>query len=303
MSGYSPSFVIKRSLLTPQTHRSAYMSDKRSKIYFLTGSSRGLGRGLAEAILEAGHKLIATARRPKQLEDLVQQYGESVFPLALDVTDYKQAQSAMQEGTDHFGGLDVVINNAGSAVVGSVEDLAPEMFQEQVSLNFMGAVHVTKAAIPIFRKQGRGHLILVSSIGDRIATPGAAAYYASKRAVAGFAASLAQEVGPLGIKVSAVEPGGMKTDFAEDSSLKVVPGDAVYANTVGATVSMMKAPNYTDHFNDPAKVANVILKVAGLEEPPLRLLIGSATMQYALMFDQGRAAADEKWKELSALAD
>jgi NAD(P)-dependent dehydrogenase (short-subunit alcohol dehydrogenase family) len=279
------------------------MSDKRSKIYFLTGSSRGLGHSLAEAILEAGHKLIATARRPKQLEDLIQQYGESVFPLALDVTDYKQAQSAMQEGTDHFGGLDVVINNAGSAVVGSVEDLAPEMFQEQVSLNFMGAVHVTKAAIPIFRKQGRGHLILVSSIGDRIATPGAAAYYASKWAVAGFAASLAQEVGPLGIKVSAVEPGGMKTDFAEDSSLKVVPGNAVYANTVGATVSMMKAPNYTDHFNDPAKVANVILKVAGLEEPPLRLLIGSATMQYALMFDQGRAAADEKWKELSALAD
>jgi NAD(P)-dependent dehydrogenase (short-subunit alcohol dehydrogenase family) len=178
------------------------MSNNLSRIFFLTGSSRGLGRRLAEAILEAGHRLIATARQPKQLEYLVQRYGKSVLPLALDVTDYKQAQAAMQQGADHFGGLDVVINNAGSAVVGSVEDLAPDVFQEQVSLNFMGAIHVTKAAIPIFRKQGQGRLILVSSIGDRIATPGASGYYASKWAVAGFAESLALEVGPLGIKVS-----------------------------------------------------------------------------------------------------
>lgn len=279
------------------------MTNSSNKVFFLTGSSRGLGRSLAVAILDAGHNLIATARQPKQLEDLVQRYDERVLPLALDVTDYKQAQSAMQEGADYFGGLDVVINNAGSAIVGSVEDLSPEMFQKQVLLNFLGAVHVSKAAIPIFCKQGSGRLILVSSIGDRIATPGAAAYYASKWAVAGFAESLAKEIGPLGIKVSAVEPGGMKTDFAEDSSLQIVPSGTAYADTVGATVRMMKAPNYTDHFNEPAKVASVILKVAVLEEPPLRLLIGSGTMQYALMFDQARAAADEKWKNLSASAD
>jgi NAD(P)-dependent dehydrogenase (short-subunit alcohol dehydrogenase family) len=279
------------------------MSNNLSKIFFLTGSSRGLGRSLAEAILEAGHRLIATARQPKQLEDLVQRYGKSVLPLALDVTDYKQAQAAIQQGADHFDGLDVVINNAGSAVVGSVEDLAPDVFQEQVSVNFMGAIHVTKAAIPIFREQGQGRLILVSSIGDRIATPGASGYYASKWAVAGFAESLALEVGPLGIKVSAVEPGGMKTDFAEDTSLKVVPSNAVYDDTVGATVRMMKSPDYAARLGDPAKVANVILKVAGLEDPPLRLLIGSVTMQYAYTFDQARAATDEKWKELSALAD
>jgi NAD(P)-dependent dehydrogenase (short-subunit alcohol dehydrogenase family) len=279
------------------------MSNNLSKIFFLTGSSRGLGRSLAEAILEAGHRLIATARQPKQLEDLVQRYGKSVLPLALDVTDYKQAQAAIQQGADHFDGLDVVINNAGSAVVGSVEDLAPDVFQEQVSLNFMGAIHVTKAAIPIFRKQGQGRLILVSSIGDRIATPGASGYYASKWAVAGFAESLALEVGPLGIKVSAVEPGGMKTDFAEDTSLKVVPSNAVYDDTVGATVRMMKSPDYATRLGDPAKVANVILKVAGLEDPPLRLLIGSVTMQYAYTFDQARVATDEKWKKLSALAD
>jgi NAD(P)-dependent dehydrogenase (short-subunit alcohol dehydrogenase family) len=189
------------------------------------------------------------------------------------------------------------------AVVGSVEDLTPEVFQDQIALNFMGAIHVTKAAIPLFRKLGGGRLILVSSIGDRIATPGASAYYASKWAVAGFAESLALEVDPLGVKVSAVEPGGMKTDFAEDSSLKLVSSNAVYDATVGATARMMKSDKYADQLGDPAKVANVILEVAALEQPPLRLLIGSGTMQYAHSFDQARAAADEKWKALTALAD
>ena len=226
-----------------------------------------------------------------------------MLPLALDVTDYDQARQAVQKGVDHFGSLDVVINNAGRAIVGSVEDLPPTMFLEQISLNYMGAVHVTKAALPILRKQGHGHLVLVSSVGDRTATPGAAAYFACKWAVAGFAESLAKEVGPHGIKVSAVEPGGMRTDFAEDSSLKVVPSNAAYEETVGATARMMKAPGYSDQLTDPAKVANVILKVTESEDPPLRLLIGSSTLQYAHTFDQSRAAADERWKELSALAD
>jgi NAD(P)-dependent dehydrogenase (short-subunit alcohol dehydrogenase family) len=279
------------------------MSNNLSKTFFLTGSARGLGRSLAEAILKAGHRLIATARQPEQLDDLTQRYGKNVLPLSLDVTDYTRARAAMQQGAKHFGGLDVVINNAGGAVVGSVEDLTPEVFQDQIALNFMGAIHVTKAAIPLFRKVGGGRLILVSSIGDRIATPGASAYYASKWAVAGFAESLALEVGPLGVKVSAVEPGGMKTDFAEDSSLKLVSSNAVYDATVGATARMMKSAEYADQLGDPAKVANVILEVAALEQPPLRLLIGSGTMQYAHSFDQARAAADEKWKALSALAD
>ena len=121
--------------------------------------------------------------------------------------------------------------------------------------------------------------------------------------MAGFAESLVKEVGPHGIKVSAVEPGGMRTDFAEDSSLKVVPSDAAYEETVGATARMMKAPGCSDQLTDSAKVASVIVKVTGLEDPPLRLLIGSSTLQYALTFDQNRAAADERWKELSALAD
>jgi NAD(P)-dependent dehydrogenase (short-subunit alcohol dehydrogenase family) len=128
-------------------------------------------------------------------------------------------------------------------------------------------------------------------------------YYASKWAVAGFAESLALEVGPLGIKVSAVEPGGMKADFAEARSLKLVSSNAVYDDTVGAAARMMKSAEYAAQLGDPARVANVILEVAALEQPPLRLLIGSGTMQYAHSFDQARAAADEKWKALTALAD
>ncbi len=162
------------------------MSNNLSRIFFLTGSSRGLGRSLAEAILEAGNQLIATARQPKQLEYLVQRYGECVLPLAVDVTDYKQAQAAMQQGAKHFGGLDVVINNAGAAIVGSIEDLTPEQFPGADLAQLHGSHSRCEGGDTDLPQTGTRppHPGLI--IGDRIATPGASAYYASKWAVAGF---------------------------------------------------------------------------------------------------------------------
>lgn len=275
----------------------------KSKTFFLTGSSRGLGRSLAEAILKANHRLIATARRPKQLDDLAEQFGERILPLELDVADFSAAQAAVHKGMERFGGIDVVINNAGRGTVGAVENLSTEDFLEQMTTNFMGSVHVAKATLPILRKRGEGRIILVSSVGDRIATPGAAAYYSSKWAIAGFGESLAREVNPLGITVSIVEPGGMKTDFAEDSSLKIVPFDQAYDATVGTTARMMKAPGYADSYDDPAKVADVILKVAESDAPPLRLLIGAQAYQYGTLFDQERSTADKDWEWLTRLAD
>jgi NAD(P)-dependent dehydrogenase (short-subunit alcohol dehydrogenase family) len=204
---------------------------------------------------------------------------------------------------DKFGRLDIVINNAGFANVGSVEDMPMAAIMAQFDTNFLGSVHVIKAALPVLRQQGSGRIIQISSIGARIATPGAAAYYASKWALAGFIESLAMEVGPLGIKVTALEPGGMKTDFAEDSSLTILPSNPAYDATAGATGKMMKSAGYLDSFAEPARIAAVVMKVAELDEPPLRLLVGAATYAYGVGADQTRAQADEKWKWLSAAVD
>jgi len=274
-----------------------------TKTFFLTGSARGLGRSIATAILDAGHQLVATARKPGQLDDLVACYGQRILPVALDVTNFEHANTAIAEGIQRFGRLDVVINNAGFANIGSVEDMPMQDIVSQFNTNFLGSVHVIKAALPHLREQRAGRIIQISSIGARIATPGAAAYYATKWAISGFIESLAVEVAPLGIKVSALEPGGMKTDFAEDSSLGIVPSRAEYDATAGATARMMKSPGYGDGYADPGRIAAVVMRVAGLEEPPVRLLLGSAMHDYAKSFEHGRAESDERWKSLTVTAD
>jgi NAD(P)-dependent dehydrogenase (short-subunit alcohol dehydrogenase family) len=274
-----------------------------TKTFFLTGSARGLGRSIAVAILEAGHQLVATARKPAQLDDLVERFGARILPVALDVTDAERTATALELGLRRFGRLDVVINNAGFANIGSVEDMPMSAITSQFATNFFGSVNVIKAALPILREQQAGHIVQISSIGARIATPGAAAYYATKWAISGFMETLAAEVAPLGIKVTAVEPGGMKTDFAEDSSLTIIPSQAAYDATAGATARMMKAPNYLDHYADPARIAAAVLQVTEQAEPPLRLLLTSGMYDYARSVEQARVQADEQWKWLTRVAD
>lgn len=273
------------------------------KTFFLTGSSRGLGRSIAHAVLDAGHQLVATARNPEKLQDLVERHGDRILPVALDVTDYAAAQRAVALGVARFGRLDVVVNNAGFANVGAVEDMPATAIEAQFATNFMGSVHVIKSALPVLRAQGSGHLIQISSIGARIATPGAAAYYATKWALSGFVASLALEVAPLGIHVTAIEPGGMRTDFAKESSVTLFPASAPYAGTAGAVIAMMRSDGYADDYADPAAVAALVLKVAELDKPPVRLLAGSAVLSQGMEADRVQAQADRDWAWLSRAAD
>ena len=273
------------------------------KTFILTGSSRGLGRSIALAVLEAGHQLVATARAPRRLQDLVERYGDRVLPIALDVTDYAAAQRAVAVGVARFGRLDVVVNNAGFANVGAVEDMPPAAIEAQFATNVMGSVHVIKAALPVLRAQGSGHVIQISSIGARIATPGAAAYYATKWALSGFVESLALEVAPLGIHVTAVEPGGMRTDFAKDSSVTMFPSSPPYVNTAGAVIAMMSADGYADDYADPARVAALVLSIAELENPPVRLLAGSAVLTQGVDAGRVQAESDRQWGWLSQKAD
>jgi NAD(P)-dependent dehydrogenase (short-subunit alcohol dehydrogenase family) len=270
------------------------------KVFFLTGSSRGLGRQIAEAALAAGHRLVATARQPDSLADLADRYGSRILPLALDVTDPDAAAAAVAAGAGKFGRLDVVVNNAGYANLASVEDITLADFRAQVDANLFGVVNVTKAALPILREQGSGHIIQVSSIGGRLATPGLSAYQAAKWAVGGFSSVLAREVQPLGIRVTVLEPGGMQTDWA-GASMTVPPISEPYRATVGAMAAIHNADTLA--LGDPAKVARVVLQVAAMDEPPLRLILGSEAYAYATAAAREQAESDERWRDLTASTD
>ncbi|HWO36956.1 MAG TPA: oxidoreductase [Candidatus Acidoferrum sp.] len=271
-----------------------------AKVWLITGSSRGLGRALAEAVLSAGDKLVATARTLAQLADLVRRFGDQVRTVALDVTDERAAVNAVQGAINAFGRLDVLVNNAGYANINSIEDMAAEDFREQIATNFFGVVNVTRAAMPVFRTQRNGHIIQISSLGGRLATPGLSAYQSAKWAVGGFSEVLAKEVGPLGIKVTVVEPGGMRTDWA-GSSMRVGAVEPDYQKTVGAMIEARSAADIMR--GDPARVAQAILRIASEKRPPLRLLLGSDAVFLASVFSAGRAKEDAEWKELSLSTD
>jgi len=272
------------------------------QVFFLTGSSRGLGRQIAEAALAAGHQLIATARQPDSLADLVDRYGTQILPVALDVTDPAGAATAVAAGTNAFGHLDVVVNNAGYANLAAVEDISLADFRAQIDANLFGVVNVTKAALPVLREQGSGRVIQVSSIGGRLATAGLSAYQTAKWAVGGFSEVLAREVGPLGIKVTVLEPGGMQTDWA-GSSMQVPAISQPYEPTVGAMARMHHDLGSAGALGDPAKVAQVVLKVAGMPDPPLRLILGSEAYAYAMAAARARAESDGAWHDLTISTD
>ncbi len=228
-------------------------------------------------------------------------YGGQVRAVALDVTDGRAAGYAIQSAVDAFGRLDVLVNNAGYANVNSIEDMAAEDFREQVETNFFGVVNVTRAALPVLRTQRDGHIIQISSIGGRGATPGLSAYQSAKWAVGGFSEVLAKEVGPLGIKVTVLEPGGMRTDWA-GSSMRVGAVQPDYQKAVGAMIQAHSA-NADIMRGDPAKVAQAILRLASEKRPPLRLLLGSDALFLASLFSAQRANEDAKWKDLSVSTD
>jgi NAD(P)-dependent dehydrogenase (short-subunit alcohol dehydrogenase family) len=269
-------------------------------VFFLTGSSRGLGRAIAGAVLDAGHQLVATARRPETLDDLVTAYPDQILPLALDVADPTAAEAAIAAGRERFGRIDVVVNNAGYADLAAVEDVSIDAFRAQIDTNLFGVVNVTKAALPVLREQGGGQIIQVSSIGGRLATAGLSAYQSAKWAVGGFSSVLAAEVAPLGIKVTVLEPGGMQTDWA-GSSMQVPPISEPYRETVGAMAAMHDGDNIM--LGDPAKVAQVVLEVAAMDEPPLRLILGSEAYAYATAAARAQLASDETWHELTRSTD
>ncbi|MFJ5778820.1 SDR family NAD(P)-dependent oxidoreductase [Streptomyces sp. NPDC093094] len=272
-----------------------------TSVFFVTGASRGLGRAITEEALEAGHRVVATARRVGDLDDLRARYGDRVHVEPLDVTDAAAADAAVANGHAAFGRLDVVVNNAGQGDRAALEDTSLEAFRRQVDTNFLGTVHVTRAAVPLLRRQGGGRIIQVSSLGGRIGSPGMTAYQSAKWAVGGFSEALAAEVAPLGIKVTVLEPGGMRTDWA-GSSMRTPPISTPYEETVGASARAMDGFEKVAN-GDPRKVARLVLRVAAMDEPPMRLLAGSDAYEFGRTAWLRRLAIDEEWEALSRSTD
>ena len=269
-----------------------------SKVWLVTGSSRGLGRDIAEAVLAHGDRLVATARRPEQLADLVARYGDRVRTVALDVADAEAARAAVAFAVDAFGRLDVLVNNAGYGHAMPFEQSDEAGFRAQIETNFYGVVNMTRAALPVMRKQRAGHILQISSVGGRIGSPGLAAYQSAKWAVGGFTEVVAAEVEHLGIKLCSLEPGGMRTGWMEEANSTLGELMPDYEASVG--VFRKRIREYQgNEASDPARVAQVVLKMGYHEQPPRHVILGSDALHFFDLVERERVAAAERWRAVS----
>jgi NAD(P)-dependent dehydrogenase (short-subunit alcohol dehydrogenase family) len=272
-----------------------------TKVWFITGSSRGLGRSLTEAVLANGGKVAATARNPQQLNDLVKKYPGQVYPIQLDVTDKAQVNSAVESAIKHFGRIDVLVNNAGFGITGAAEAFTDEQVRSQLETNLYAPIEVTRAVLPYMRKQRSGRILQISSVGGRLGTPGVSIYQAAKFGLSGFSESLAREVAPLGIHVTSIEPGGFRTDWA-GNSMSYAPVIEGYETTAGWMADLLRGDQFIP-MGDPDKAANVIIELTEHPEPPIHLILGSDAAGMVKQNEAFKMAEFEKWLPVSVSTD
>ncbi|CAN5189528.1 SDR family NAD(P)-dependent oxidoreductase [soil metagenome] len=272
------------------------------RVWFVTGSSRGFGRELVKAALEAGDAVAATARRPEQLADLVSDYGDRILPVVLDVTDAQAAVAAIAAARERFGRIDIIVNNAGYANVAPIETGDDADFRAQFETNFWGVYNVSKAAIPVLREQHGGLIIQFSSMGGRVGgSAGIASYQAAKFAIDGFSRVLQTETAPFGIAVLVVEPSGFATDWA-GSSMNVADVPDIYADTVGAMNSVRQSTAITA--GDPARAAEILVRMSRRgRNIPYHLPLGVNAVEGSIRQDRRLLAEDETWSAVGRSAD
>ena len=269
------------------------------RVWLITGASSGLGRALAEAALGCGDQVIATARDPQRLDELAERYPGQVMAARLDVTDADQARAAVGDGLAAFGRLDVVVNNAGYGLFGALEELTAEELRREFETNVFGALHVTRAALPQLRRQRSGHIVQISSLeGIAPIAAGETAYAATKFAVEGLAEALAKEIAHLGINVTIVEPGPLRTDFAAGAVARP-PHSGDYANSVGKALEWFEGLSGRQP-NDPSRVALAIIEAVTSAEPPLRLALGTEAVQAIREKLSSQRRDLDAWERLSA---
>ncbi|QNL47876.1 SDR family NAD(P)-dependent oxidoreductase [Olivibacter sp. SDN3] len=274
------------------------MTQQKDKVWFITGTSRGFGRVWTEAALARGDKVVATARRLEDLADIQDKYGEQVLTLALDVTKSDQVKEAVTTAHAHFGRLDIVLNNAGYSLVGTIEEASAADIRALYETNILGPVAVVQAALPLLREQGYGHILGTSSNLGHITMPVIGYYCSSKWAFEAIYESLAAEVAPFGIKVTIIEPGAYATEFGSQESLKFANGMEVYADFKAKFADSLK----TMERGDPAATPQALFKIIDAEQPPLRFNLGSHNLSGTREAYAQRLAIWEAWDELSSAA-
>jgi len=268
-----------------------------SKVWFITGTSKGFGRVWAEAALERGDRVAATARDVATVRALEERYGDRALAIALDVTDKSAVDAAVAQTIARFGRIDVAINNAGYGLFGAVEEVSEADVRAQLETNFFGALWVTQAVLPQMREQKSGHIIQVSSIGGVNAFPTIGMYHASKWALEGFSQSLSAEVAPFGISVTLVEPGGYATDWGGASAKHAAPLPAY--DSARAAIASFRKGNVP---GDPDATGAAILKIVDAEKPPLRIFFGSGGLPMTKAEYARRIETWEQWNDVSVAA-
>lgn len=272
------------------------------RTWFITGASRGFGTLIAEHALRAGDAVIATARKPQDITDRLGDHP-NLLAVRLDVTSEQEAHQAVAEGIKRFGQIDVVVNNAGFGVLGAVEETSAKETERLFATNVFGVLNVTRAVLPHLRRQSSGHIINISSVGGYQAFVGWGVYCSTKFAVEGISEALHQELAPLGIRVTVVEPGFFRTDFLDEQSLiKTELELSDYDDTVGKMRQFAEGANHAQP-GDPVKFAEAMIALVNSSNPPQRLAMGSDTV--ALVGEKNRFVDAElaKWKELSISSD
>jgi NAD(P)-dependent dehydrogenase (short-subunit alcohol dehydrogenase family) len=274
-----------------------------SKIWCITGSARGIGAEIAKAALAAGDRVVATGRNVEQLERIYAKYGDKVLAVALDVSKADQAPVAVEAAVARFGRIDVLVNNAGFGQLGPFEENEPFAIEQQFATNVFGTFHVTRAVLPVMRRQRAGYILNVSAIGGFIGFPGTSIYSSSKFAVEGFSESLALEVSGFGIKVTIVEPGFIRTDFLDKTSIRYGMKTVDDYAARSAEIRAHFGEHNHRQAGDPARLARTLVALAADANPPLRFMAGSDAIEMAT--GKLKAVSEEiaKWHQLSISAD
>jgi len=271
------------------------------KVWFITGSSSGLGRSLTNEVLLKGDIVVATARDPQKNEDLVQRFGDQVHVLQLDVSDNKRINEVVKETIDKFGRIDVLVNNAGFGITGATEAFTPKQVHDQFATNLLGPIQICRAVLPHMRKQKSGRIFNISSIGGRVTSIGLAIYQSAKFGLSGFSEALSKEVAPLGIGVTAVEPGGIQTNWS-GSSMSFAPHVEGYEETVDTRVGFFQSGKFVAK-SDPKKIAKVLIDIAENPEPPVHLVLGSDAVAVLKETNKKREEEFQNWISVTLSTD
>ena len=273
-----------------------------SKVWFITGCSTGFGRELAKEVLASGYKAAVASRNTDDVKDIVADYPETAIPVKLDVTKPEEIKAAIEQITQKFGAIDVLVNNAGIGYFGAIEESEEDEIRRMFEINFFGLANVTKAVLPIMRKQRSGHILNIASIGGLVGFPAVGFYNATKFAVDGFSEALSKETAPLGIKVTVIAPSGFRTDWAGRSAnnSKIVIDD--YKETAETNKNNIRGYSGKQP-GDPVRAAKAMVAVVESANPPLRLLLGEAALKGARNKLEQLKKDFDTWAETSTGAD